>query len=193
MDAELIWRSKSDEEVVAAARRLADYEEDGQRIIRAEFERRGLTADSPSFDRPVSMAPNGIGGWLVLPGLTLALSCVLGVVAVAQVLSVGADALVNAAGGVLLLLLVIQVGLLAFTVFATIRFMGRKRNAPSIVIALFATRVAANGLLLFAARSLDAPALANGASLDLGRAFVYACIWIPYFSVSKRVKETFVN
>lgn len=42
-DAERIWRSKTDEQVEEAASNLADYTEEGKRIIRAEFDRRGLS------------------------------------------------------------------------------------------------------------------------------------------------------
>jgi hypothetical protein len=42
MDAEQIWHEKSDEELVAAADRLSEFTAEGERIIRAEFRRRGL-------------------------------------------------------------------------------------------------------------------------------------------------------
>jgi len=41
-DGEQVWRSKTDDEVVEAARVLSDYTEEGERIIRAELRRRGL-------------------------------------------------------------------------------------------------------------------------------------------------------
>ena len=41
-EAERIWRSKSDEDLVEAAAELGTYTEEGQRIIRAELKRRGL-------------------------------------------------------------------------------------------------------------------------------------------------------
>lgn len=41
-DAEQVWRSKTDDEVVEAGHVLADYTEEGERIIRAELRRRGL-------------------------------------------------------------------------------------------------------------------------------------------------------
>jgi hypothetical protein len=42
MDPEQIWREKSDEELVEAGERLFEFTAEGERIIRAEFRRRGL-------------------------------------------------------------------------------------------------------------------------------------------------------
>ena len=55
-DEEKVWRGKTDEEVLAAARRLADYTEEGERAIRAEIQRRGLDESPPTIrhsDPPV--------------------------------------------------------------------------------------------------------------------------------------------
>jgi hypothetical protein len=42
MDAEQIWREKSDDELVEAGERLFEFTADGERIIRDELRRRGL-------------------------------------------------------------------------------------------------------------------------------------------------------
>ena len=42
MDAEEIWREKSDEDLVEAGERLSEFTPEGERIIRAELHRRGL-------------------------------------------------------------------------------------------------------------------------------------------------------
>jgi hypothetical protein len=55
-DEEKSWRGKADEEVLAAARRLAEYTEEGVRAIRAEIHRRGLDESPPTIrdsDPPV--------------------------------------------------------------------------------------------------------------------------------------------
>jgi hypothetical protein len=54
MDAGEIWRNKADEEVLAAYQALSDYTDDGQRIVRAEFERRGLAVSdqAPAVAQP---------------------------------------------------------------------------------------------------------------------------------------------
>jgi hypothetical protein len=50
-DAELIWRSKSDEELAEAAAALGDYTEEGEQLIRAECRRRGLAEPPPPIGR----------------------------------------------------------------------------------------------------------------------------------------------
>ena len=42
MDAEQIWREKSDEDLIEAGGRLSEFTSEGERIIRAELHRRGL-------------------------------------------------------------------------------------------------------------------------------------------------------
>ncbi|MGV3517709.1 hypothetical protein [Luteitalea sp.] len=44
-DAEKIWRGRSDEQLVEAARLLDDYTEEGRSVIRAELLRRGMGTD----------------------------------------------------------------------------------------------------------------------------------------------------
>jgi hypothetical protein len=46
-EAEKAWRAKPDEEVLAAARGLAEYTEEGQRAIRGELRRRGFDEPPP--------------------------------------------------------------------------------------------------------------------------------------------------
>ena len=46
-DAEAIWAAKTDDELLEAARELFEYTEEGERVIRAELERRGLPRSHP--------------------------------------------------------------------------------------------------------------------------------------------------
>jgi len=46
-EAEEIWRSRSDDQVIAAADALAEYSEEGEQAIRAELRRRGLSEPPP--------------------------------------------------------------------------------------------------------------------------------------------------
>ena len=52
-DPELIWRAKSDDELVEAALNIAEYTEAGKRVILAELQRRGL----PRPDPPIGECP----------------------------------------------------------------------------------------------------------------------------------------
>jgi hypothetical protein len=65
-EAEGIWRSKSDDDLIEAAAELGTYTADGQRIIRAELKRRGLedpfeqadfTPVNPGVELPEAEAP----------------------------------------------------------------------------------------------------------------------------------------
>lgn len=46
-DAEAIWAAKTDDQLLEAARELSEYTEEGERIIRAELQRRGLPQPDP--------------------------------------------------------------------------------------------------------------------------------------------------
>ena len=46
-DAEAIWAAKTDDELLEAARELPEYTEEGERIVRAELQRRGLPQPDP--------------------------------------------------------------------------------------------------------------------------------------------------
>lgn len=46
-DAEGIWAGKTDDELLEAAEELSEYTEEGERIIRAELQRRGLPQPEP--------------------------------------------------------------------------------------------------------------------------------------------------
>lgn len=50
MDAEQIWREKSDDELIEAGERLSEFTADGERIVRAELRRRGLPDPPPPVD-----------------------------------------------------------------------------------------------------------------------------------------------
>jgi hypothetical protein len=52
MDTERIWRAKTDDEVLNAFQQLGDYMEEGQRVLKAEIERRQLTP-LPTIPAPV--------------------------------------------------------------------------------------------------------------------------------------------
>jgi hypothetical protein len=52
-ESEDIWRAKSDDELLEAREDLSEYTEEGERIIRAELQRRGL----PKPDPPIGSCP----------------------------------------------------------------------------------------------------------------------------------------
>ena len=135
----------------------------------------------------------GIEGWLILP----AIGFIVGPLITA--LGLGASlqrwsAVARAGYGELFTIdLLVQTGLLVFVIYAAILFFGKKRDAPSAIIVLIIVGLALNGLLLtldLGAGAVDF-AIAHGKQLLLG--LLSAAVWIPYFTVSKRVGATFVN
>ena len=96
-------------------------------------------------------------------------------------------------GGIYALELLVELGLLVFLIYAATRFFGKKRNAPSTIIALLITSLVSSGLLLVIELGAGAEEFAIENGKQLARSVIGAVIWIPYFRVSKRVKATFVN
>ena len=139
-----------------------------------------------------------IGGWLVLVALGLVLTPIQLVAGISQdVTTLQKDNLVEGARPIIAVELLATVGMLGVTLWAANSFFRRKRDAPRMMIILYALALA-SGVLEIALRqailglsegrtSADAETL-----LDLVAPLIRAAIWIPYFLSSKRVKETFV-
>ena len=93
-EAEQIWRSKTKEQLSEAGDHLADYTEEGERIIRAELKRMGLPEPPPTL-RPVEAQATAVTRRYrdayrvasVLIGLGTTIKVVGGIVAVLIVLA----------------------------------------------------------------------------------------------------------
>ena len=136
---------------------------------------------------------SGIRGWLVLPAIGFVLGPIVSVVALIAALAVFSDVEAAGYGGIFALELLVQVGLLAFFIYAATRFFGKKSNAPSLIIALMLISLGASVVLLVIELGAGAELFAMETGKQLAREVSAAAIWIPYFRVSKRVKATFVN
>lgn len=135
----------------------------------------------------------GIGGWLVLPAIGFVLGPIVGVVGLIAALALFSDVERAGYGGIYALELVVQVGLLAFLLYAAIRFFGKKANAPAVIITLLLVSLGTSVVLLVIELGAGAKVFAIETGKQLVREVIGAAIWIPYFRVSKRVKATFVN
>jgi hypothetical protein len=160
------------------------------------FGGRSISAPSLNYETPNAVnGPVGIGGWLILPAIGLILApigqalIVLGAFALAHQQSTAPAAaaafqkfaIINAIYGVYILI-------------AAFMFFGKKRIAPAMMICAYLAGI----LLCFMSSVLAGPisSTATNSGSDgaaLGRSVIVALIWIPYFSMSKRVKNTFVN
>jgi hypothetical protein len=143
-----------------------------------------------SGDRPAG--PAGIGGWLILPASGLILGPIMNAVAISQDVSLlGQADVVNRPDWRLVLVaeIVLDLAFLAFLLYAAVVFFQRKRSAPPLMIALYLSGVAVMGI--------DSAMLVSVLDLRpefgaVARPVLTACIWVPYFLVSRRVKATFI-
>lgn len=73
-------------------------------------------------------------------------------------------------------------------------FFGRKRAFPAVMIGFLALALATSGFQLWTTHALNSEATDIATAVqDLIRALGGAVIWIPYFVVSRRVKQTFTR
>ena len=148
--------------------------------------------------------PVGIGGWLILPILGMAVTIVLTMLTLFVAVSEfeGIYALLSDQSGEFnMLLLAISLSLvfgLAAVVTAAIclyRIFVVRRNVMNVGIVHFAILALSGVVELWGDRVIsstftDIPPDPT-AVRDMVRSFIAAAIWIPYFAISKRVKNTF--
>ncbi|MEL7148580.1 MAG: DUF2569 domain-containing protein, partial [Bacteroidota bacterium] len=159
---------------------------------------RKYNPESNAFDRP-----REIGGWMILPLIGLVVSPF---VIIFELFSEDFfnqntfDQLQNGYGSMVLLIfgeVFTNALLLVFTVLVLIQFFQRRTSLPMLITCLFVARFAILTIDSILAFSLY-PELYNDADFDqtvkeIIRAVVAGAIWIPYFNMSQRVKNTFVN
>lgn len=163
--------------------------------------------DPPGPSEPEVPALEGIRGWLVLPAIGVALSPLVAVVTLAMGLDAYSLASWNALGTpggdsyhalwipLLLFELTVALGLLVLSVLVAVLFFQRRRRAPLLYVVLMATSVAAALLSLIVTARIPGAfeAITEQEWKDLARTAIAACVWIPYFLVSRRVRSTFIR
>ena len=148
--------------------------------------------------------PRGLGGWLILPIIGFIATAILtavnlgqalvawdGIVAIFTLPSMAgarAPMIVSFAGGTLVI---------ASALFCLYLMFTKKRAIVKFATAHYLILAAAGLLDLWGQGALER-AIPNmppdpSAIRDAVRGLVVAAIWIPYFNVSRRVKNTFVN
>lgn len=137
-----------------------------------------------------------IGGWLYIPALGLLATLLVNsfsVIVTLRLLLDSAGLLPGAVESVLYFELFAFAGLFFLALYVSSLFVRKKRQLPKSYIALVIA-----GILVLGAdawlgyRYLDMPLNYENIS-PVVRSVIGACIWIPYFLISVRVKRTFVR
>jgi hypothetical protein len=167
----------------------------------------GTAADSRITETGSTEAPtykpvddmSGIGGWLILPAIGLAITpfmSLYGIIIDIQGLTsehLGVFTNHPSLTGLLIFELIINAAFFVAVIYLNILFYTKKRILPKCMIAFYA----ANCVLILAdhlATTAVFPSVdLSGGIMTVVRAFVGAAIWIPYFHSSIRVENTFVN
>lgn len=150
-------------------------------------------------------APKGLGGWLILPMIGLVLSPLrMGYQFITDLLPVFdpavwsklTDTTLPGYRPMLAPLIVFEsvanVAMFAFTLAVMWFFFHKSRRTPRLFIVWLAllalTQIVDSALASSAGLPID-----NASMHDIIRSVAAAAIWIPYFLVSKRVRNTFVE
>lgn len=149
--------------------------------------------------------PKGLGGWLILPMIGLVLSPLrMGYQFITDLLPVFdpavwnklTDAALPGYRPMLVPLIVFEsvanVAMFAFTLAVMWFFFNKSRRTPRLFI-IWLVLLALTQVIDSALASRVGLPVDNASLRDIIRSVAAAAIWIPYFLVSKRVKNTFVE
>ena len=151
----------------------------------------------------------GIGGWLILPIIGLGLTILFSAINLAAAFAAEnvqaysdffAGRLAPAADTYIYFGLgsgVLGIVLIAFAAVCLVRIFQMKRNVPTLMVIYYVVLVAVStyefvGMLSLPLLSQTDQEMYEGVR-GFGQPIIAALVWIPYFLVSKRVKNTFVR
>ena len=164
-------------------------------------------ADQPAAAEAAA-GPRGIGGWLILPMLGLIFTPFrMGYQFVTDLLPVlnatTWQALTSPSSPnyhplwapLIGFEVVANIAVFAFGLWVLIQFFSKSKSTPRLYIIWMASLAIMQIVDVALANQIPAVAAQPDAQSmkDVGRALLAAAIWIPYFLVSKRVRNTFVN
>ncbi|MED1945635.1 MULTISPECIES: DUF2569 domain-containing protein [Brevibacillus] len=94
--------------------------------------------------------------------------------------------------------ILLEVGLLAFSLTLLVFYFRKKKRAPHLFVGLILFYLILNMIDLLAWASFDnlfgdTSQYVKQSGLSLLHTCITAMIWVPYFRLSERVKNTFVN
>lgn len=151
--------------------------------------------------------PSGIGGWLLVPLLGIILTPIrvgfdvyrdllpaFTPVVWSRITNPAADSYHPFTAPLIVFELIANIGIILLSLYLLRQFLKKSTGVPRLYIVFYSSLVAIQVIdLVFAAQI---PSIASGINAemtkDLVKSVISAVIWIPYFLVSKRVKNTFV-
>jgi hypothetical protein len=152
--------------------------------------------------------PKGIGGWLVLVALGLVVTPIILVVfTVRDVLPAfeaetwallttpGSTVYHPSTAALLIFEVTANTGYLIFTLVINYFFWNKSRRLPKLIIVWMLTGTVIVAIDTFWALQIPFVAEEMDGSYykDLARSIIQDLVWIPYFLISRRVKNTFVE
>jgi len=127
----------------------------------------------------------GIGGWLIVPALDLIYNPIHAVMVMITLARLPEDYPVPTGWAVLAGRVVLgNVVIILMYLYAALRFYGKKRNAPLVLIAVM--------IVALVIRWAPTIVLVHGGLIMASPYIIWCCVWVTYLCVSKRVKRTFV-
>ncbi len=148
-------------------------------------------------------APRGIGGWLILPIVHLGLNAILIALNAATGIAEGYGLIAPAGGApplphdlnlALLTMSWFEAGLLAYAGLCAVQFARARKQVPYLMIGFYVLLLTMTIAEYFFADAVKtSPESLSEPIRAAVRTAIAAAVWIPYFLVSKRVKNTFVR
>lgn len=138
----------------------------------------------------------GIGGWLVLPIAHILLNALVMAINVIDGFRIGYGGGDVAARDLMLGITWFELSLLAYSGFCLAMLFLKRRQTPYLMIGFYALLLVMVVAEFFLATHQLPNMTLNEKSEPLKavvRTAIAAAVWIPYFLVSKRVKNTFVR
>ena len=195
-------------EELAALHRAGTLTERATTILLAELARRGFDPGEipPPEDTPATRSLEGLGGWLVLPLISLAIAVVArGYGLVTEILPIftqghweylttpGSEQYDPLWGVMIVYETAGMIALLVASVFLLAIAFQRSRFFPFLMVGYLAFYPVFVVGEIYLAESILALGVNDEMVKALVQSVLYAVVWVPYFLVSRRVKQTFVR
>ena len=148
--------------------------------------------------------PHGLRGWLILPLIGLCLTPFLLAFSIYQLVLVlkpdtwsvlttpGTPAYHPVYKVLIPAEMVVNIAMLGFTLLLLVLFFRKDRRLPKLMVAFYLINLVIIVGDTFAASFIPSFSFDRDVIRDVVRTVVAAVIWVPYFLVSQRVKNTFV-